>query len=71
MARLTRDAEEREEAIIEMVGESAFDDLKEPPKVGDKVVIARYAGKTLGKYADDLERRIIADTAILVVVEED
>jgi len=68
----SREAVAREEAIIESFGEAAFDDLspENRPVVGDKVVIAKYSGKTLGKYEDGLERRVIADTGILAKVLE-
>ncbi len=68
----TREAEAREEAVIEQKGKSAFDDLEEgevKPEVGDSVVIARYEGKTLGKFKDGFERRIIQSTRILAAVE--
>ncbi len=69
----SREAVAREEAILESCGEHAFDDLspENRPSVGDKVIIARYSGKTLGKYEDGLERRVIADTGILAKVIED
>lgn len=67
----SREAAAREEAIIESVGEDAFDDLiKDKPKIGDKVVISKYSGKTLGKYPDGFERRVIADTGILARIDE-
>ncbi len=68
----SREAMAREEAIIEQVGSTAFEDYPEDekPKVGDKVVISRYSGKSLGKYEDGLERRVIADTGILAVILE-
>jgi len=71
-AENTRETMAREEAVIEQLGSQAFIDYPEHerPKVGDRVVIARYAGKTLGKYADDKERRVIQDSGILAVIEE-
>ncbi len=66
----TREAEAREEAIIEQVGTDAFDDLDGVvPAVGDSVVIARYDGKSLGKFKDGFERRVIQDTRILAIIE--
>lgn len=67
----SREAAAREEAFIESCGEDAFDDLvKDKPKIGDKVIIAKYSGKTLGKYPDGFERRVIADTGILARIDE-
>ncbi len=63
----------REEGILEQVGESAFDDLEPAnrPKIGDKVATARYSGKTLGKYEDGKERRVLQDTGVLAIILED
>jgi co-chaperonin GroES (HSP10) len=68
----TREAAARDEGIIEAVGESAFDDLdpKNRPVVGTRVAIARYDGKILEE-TKDYTRRVIADTRILAIIEED
>ena len=62
----------REEGIIEQLGDCAFDDIQPDrrPKIGDRVVIARYSGKTLGKYEDNRERRVVVDTGILAKIIE-
>lgn len=66
----TRESQAREEGIIEQVGEDAFNDLgKVVPKAGDRVVIARYDGKSLGKFNDGFERRILKDTSALAIIE--
>lgn len=69
----SREATAREEAVIESVGEDAFSDILEEnrPKVGDKIVIARYSGKSLGTYPDGLERRVLVDTGVLAIVIEE
>ncbi len=65
----SRESMAREEGILEQVGSNAFSDYpeEERPKVGDVVVFARYGGKTLGKYEDGFERRVLQDTTILAV----
>lgn len=64
----SREAMAREEGVIESHGEHAFSDLQNKPKIGDTVIIARYSGKTLGKYDDGFERRVISDVTILARV---
>jgi len=71
----TRATMAREEAIIEVLGESSFDDLhpENRPKVGDRVVIPRYEGHTVlsARDAEDkLERRVIQDTRILCSISD-
>jgi co-chaperonin GroES (HSP10) len=61
----------RAEGMIEDIGPNAFDDFgTRRPKVGDKVVYARYAGKELGVHVDGLIRRIMCDLDILCLIEE-
>lgn len=61
----------REEGILEDMGSNAFEDFgKDRPKVGDKVVFARYAGKDLGTYEDGMDRRLMRDLDVLAIVVE-
>lgn len=61
----------KSEGIIEDIGPNAFEDFGErKPKLGDRVVYARYAGKELSVYSDGLARRILRDLDILATVEE-
>lgn len=79
----SREAQAREQGIIEDVGQDAFSDLEyaarqkgiEPiiPKIGDTVVIARYEGHIVEevKHSNDKhERRVIQDTRILALIRE-
>ena len=60
----------RAEGVLEDIGPNAFDDFGNfKPKVGDRIVYARYAGKFLGTYADGDERRIMRDLDVLCLVE--
>lgn len=62
----------RAEGVIEGVGSHAFEDFGESqPKIGDKVVFARYAGKELGTYLDGFDRRIMRDLDVLAIVVEE
>lgn len=80
LADKTRDI--AEEVEIVQMGEDAFTDLSPAnrPKPGDKVVVARYEGKVLGKTVDEVikgvsdkdhELRIIQDTRVLCKVTEE
>lgn len=61
----------REEGVVLSIGKSAFYDTEgEDIKVGDLVVFARYAGKTLGKDRDGNELRVMKDIDICAIVEE-
>lgn len=71
----SREAQAREQGVIEITGESAFDDLHPDnrPVAGDTVVIARYEGHIIEecKHAiDKHERRVIQDTRILCLIRE-
>lgn len=85
-AESTREAQAREQAIIISLGMNAFDDLEYAatkkgldkttviPKVGDKVVIARYDGHIIyeDKFSQEKsELRLIQDTRILAIVREE
>ena len=67
----SREAQARDEGVIECLGEDSFSDLQEcnRPKVGDTVIIARYDGKTIDE-TKDYTRRVIADTRILAVLND-
>lgn len=61
----------RAEGFIEDIGSNAFEDFGEcKPKVGDRVVFARYAGKELGAGDDGDTRRVMRDLDILCLVEK-
>ena len=65
-----REKEGIERGVIAQMGASAFEHLEpeERYKVGDKVVITRYAGKYLGIDADELTRVKVCDTDIHALV---
>lgn len=61
----------RAEGFIEDIGSNAFEDFgANKPKVGDKVVFARYAGKELGAGSDGDTRRVLRDLDILCLIDE-
>ncbi len=64
-----------EEAIIISLGCPDF--FEQNPesvdflKVGDRICMARYGGKTVGKDVDGSEIRVIKDVDVLCVIEEE
>lgn len=72
---VAREKDATEDCVIEQMGMEAFNDLHEEErnlfKVGSKVFISRYSGKTCGTYPDGDERRVISSTGILALIEEE
>lgn len=68
----TRESMAREECEILALGEDAFTDLNIRPKVGDKVIIARYDGKLLEEHKDKgFDLRVIQDNRVLTILREE
>lgn len=67
----TRESQAREVGTILHLGEDAFNDLHQDnrPKLGDRVVIARYDGKIISENKDKgYDLRVIADTRCLALL---
>ena len=66
MASMDREQQAQVKAELLAVGGNAFEDWNETPKVGDTVLIAKYAGLI---YQDgDIDYRIINDKDIAAVL---
>lgn len=67
--RLDRDQMAQTEATLEAVGGSAFEDWNEKgpiPKVGDRILVTKYAGEAPGKDEDGL--RLCMDKDICAIL---
>lgn len=54
---------------IVAMGENAFNELKNKPSVGDRVMIARYAGTNVEKKSDaDADLRVCNDEDVIAVI---
>lgn len=61
---IERDEMKQTEGVIVNFGSNAFDDWKEGPEIGDKIIFGKYAGQMLD--GDDGKRyRLIRDKDVL------